>query len=192
MRRLHANPCSTGLFVLFLLLAGLTLQGCSNQSESPASPSGTQSTPAPTTGSVEGRIVGQKSQKPLVDQVLVLCQLTAEPQCTLRAALKATTTSEGTFVIKEVPAGHYTIVYAKSSEKALSQLKDGVMIDPTAGPVYVSAGTVVDMGGDGRLANVRGAVKKGGLTFEFRKGNLLMVEVTAGGVAKSEVSAWGQ
>lgn len=196
-----------------LLLVSVLVVGCS-RSEPPA-PAATQPAP-PAKGTVEGRIVGQKSAKPLAQQLVALCEVTSEPACTLRASLQATTGPEGTFVIPQVPPGRYTALYAPHSEKAMAKLQDGAQLDPTAVPVRVVGGSTVDIlaadtrdvvttnmsiGGSGlsiprgnKLANIRGAVVNGdsGLTFEFREGKLAAFEVAAGAVARPDISAWAR
>lgn len=197
--RHHMDRWQSRVFVWALVFAGVVItgQGCSKKSESPPATSkpsqAATPAPAPTTGTVEGRVTGEKSQKLIAGRLLVLCQITTEPKCNLRTALKVTTGADGTFSIKDVAPGTYTAAHAKFSEKAEAKLKEGALIDPTARPVFVLGGTVIDIGMDGRLANVRGGViaETSGLTFEFRKGKILNFEIRAGETTKAEVKAWG-
>lgn len=196
--RHHLDRWQFRVFVWALAFAGVVItgQGCSKKSESPPARTSEPSKVAvpalpPTTGTVEGRIVGEKSQKLIAGQMVVLCQMTTEPKCNLRTALKMTTGADGTFSIKDVAPGTYTAAHTAFSEKAVGKLKEGALIDPTARPVFILGGTVIDIGMDGRLANVRGGViaEGSGLTFEFRKGKILSLEIRAGETTKAEVKA---
>jgi hypothetical protein len=187
-RRLHWF-----IFVVVWVCVATFPPGCSKKSDStlrPA-PAEAKAPPLPTTGTVEGRMVGQKSHKPLAGQLIVLCEIAKEPACNLRPKLKATTDADGTFVVKDVPPGRYTVTHMRFSDKADARLKEGTFIDPTARPVDVTG--MVDIGLDGKLANIRGAVThlKTGLTFEFEKGKLSIAEVRVGETTKVDSNAWG-
>jgi hypothetical protein len=181
-----SRPLGTAAYALVFLIAA---QACSNTREpEPAPPARV----APTTGAVQGQVVGHKSDKPLADQLVVLCEVTAEPKCTLRAALNATTGSDGRFEIRGVAPGRYTAGHAVASEKLKGNLKDASTVDPTTAGVLAEA--VIDIGMDGKPTNIRGGVQDqaSGLTFEFRAGKLSIIDVRAGATAKLDIGAWGQ
>ena len=184
--------------IIFSICLMALVLACGQASEPP--PSAAPATPAPapppppTTGTVEGQMVGRKSGKPLGGQLVVLCHVAADPTCNLRTTFQATTDDAGGFSIRNVAPGRYAVGYTKRSETAIGKLKDSDVIDPTEGPGTVLSGTVVDIAGPSKLANVRGAVTDGacGLTFDFDNGKLFTLEVRAGDVTRADVKGWGQ
>lgn len=131
-------------------------------------------TPVPTTGSVEGRLIGRDTDQYLVGAFIVLCEITGDFKCTLRADLTATTDSEGWFTVKEVPAGQYTVAYAEAEDSAAVSFEDGFTI---VVPFKVFEGSA--------------SAKDQGLRFEFREEHFLDFEVQGGETTEVEITAWG-
>ncbi|HUO84823.1 MAG TPA: hypothetical protein VM534_06875 [Thermoanaerobaculia bacterium] len=149
--------------------------------------------PAQTLGTVEGSLTGQETQAPLGDRFVVLCEVSEDPGCVLRPSLNATTDAAGSFAIGNVPPARYAILHAPYEEGIQSRLEDGLAIDPTRGEIRVLPGTMVDIGMEGNLENIRGAVEytPAQLTFEFREGKLEVIEVPAGQTVEAVITASG-
>jgi hypothetical protein len=131
-------------------------------------------TPPPTTGSVEGRLIGRDTQQPLAGALIVLCEITDDFKCTLHAGLTATADTEGWFTVKEVPPGQYTVAYAKAENSAGVSFEDSSTV---AVPFIVLEGGLTD--------------NQSGLRFEFREEHFLGLEVQAGETTTFEITAWG-
>lgn len=174
-------------FSLFALTCSIVFavtveQGCSKKSGSSQVPETKVSqlapspTPSPATGSVEGRLVGKRSKKPLEGYLVVLCQMPSSVKCSLLAGFKATTDSGGGFVIKAIPAGRYSVAYTKASANAESKLKDGYVIDPSKTGIETVEGGVTEL--------------KPNLTVEYRARKLVSFDIRPGETAKFEIGAW--
>jgi hypothetical protein len=131
-------------------------------------------TPPPTTGSVEGRLIGHDTQQPLAGALIVLCEITDDFKCTLHAGLTATADTEGWFTVKEVLPGQYTVAYAKAENSAAVSFEDNSTV---AVPFIILEGGLTD--------------NKCGLSFEFREERFLGFEVQAGETTTVEITAWG-
>jgi len=197
---MHIQPTKLPYVSILIAFSLIGASGCSKSEPSATQPEAasasameetTPPTPAPTLGTVEGNVRGEKSGTPLENRMVVLCELSEGLECLLRPTYTSTTDAAGTFTIHDVVPGRYTIVHAPFQEGALPQLEDGLAIDPTRGEIKVLSGTIVDIGADG-LDNVRGAVEyiPAGLTFEFREGKLGEIEVRAGEISEVNIRAW--
>lgn len=73
---------------------------------------------APTTGDIQGRLIGAYTEEPLAGAAIILGLVTGESDCTLQSDLIASVGEDGAFALTDVPAGSYVVFYDPSGEAA--------------------------------------------------------------------------
>lgn len=71
---------------------------------------------APTTGDIQGRLIGAYTEEPLAGAAIILGLVTGESECTLQSDLIASVGGDGAFALTDVPAGIYVVFYNPSGE----------------------------------------------------------------------------
>ena len=206
--------------IVLLLVASLT--SCTSTTsttpddELPTTPE-PESEP-PTTGDIQGRLIGTDTEEPLAGATIILGLVTGESECTLQSDLIASVGEDGTFALTDVPAGTYVVFYDLSEEAGgtlpeIDELKINYALigkPPRGGSsfipnelydtlgggdalmVYLEAGAQVTME-DGIITSIEGSLaltsEKYGLTMEFHDGEPITVEVKAGETTDLDIMA---
>ncbi|OGO04159.1 MAG: hypothetical protein A2Y60_02955 [Chloroflexi bacterium RBG_13_54_9] len=158
--------------------------------------------------------MGAESQNPLSAAAVILCLVTADKKCSLKANLVTTVNEDGSFEIINIPPGSYVVFYGPSG-KASSGWKDidglemilnldGLNDPPGSvsfeelkstfcggGGMTIKRGTIFEFRGHIVVPMEGGIIsEKYGLTMDFPEGKPITVDVQPGKVTQIEIKAW--
>lgn len=152
-------------------------------------------TPVPTTGTVQGQLIGYITQKPIAGATVFLCPITGPNECQVQTSNSVISQSDGNFTFTNVAPGSYAIVLGLAGEfKVTTQSVDGKNIrftdDSTLMDTFTNTGLTYStnkVGSGLKISSAVGLVFDGavvaddtGLRMEFRNSDQSIFGVTVG------------
>ncbi len=215
---------ATCLAVASMAIVAVSLAACGGEAETTPTPTPTATatptqtptqtpTPAASSSELQGKLIGTESQEPIAGAAIILCLVTAEKTCSLKANLVTEVKEDGSFELTNVPPASYVVLYDPSG-KAMPGWKDidglemilnleGLSGFPSSartelfstfgggGGITMQEGTSLEfedgvvVGGDGSIIS-----EKYGLTVDFREGKPIIIQVQPGRTTEVEIRAW--
>jgi len=182
-RRVGIGVLSAGLLALLALLSACAPIPIPTPTPTDTLEPTTTARPTPTatpsTGKIDGALIGRDSGNPISGALVVLCAVVEDgKKCEVQSDFRATTDAAGAFQMYDVPPGTYTLAYAEEAAGAEVAIEGGEVEDLTNMPFQVISGGY--------------SHSELGLSFVITEKVFHNFDVTAGDAVKVQFPAWGK